>query len=143
MRDRKQQQIASLGLFSRCTAAELEWIARVADVVDVPGGRVLCEAGSRTREFFVVVHGALAVEAEGGHVPLLPGAYVGHRGLIERSDHPHAISTQAPTRLLVFGPGAFSGMLNTVPSVARTISAELVARMRVAAQSPRRLRAVS
>lgn len=143
MRDRKRQQIAGLGLFAGCSGAEIDWIARVADVVDLPAGRVLVEAGSRTREFFVVLGGGLSVRAGGGDVPILPGAYTGHRGLIEQRPHPHTIRTLAPTRLLVFTPGAFSGMLHRVPSVARTISAELVARLRDAGQSPRRLRAVS
>lgn len=95
------------------------------------------------REFVVLVSGAAAASNGDGEVLLSPGAHFGERGLIDDTPHECSVSTRAPTRLLVFGPAAFRGMLDRIPSVGRKLLSEMVTELRTIDQESRSLRAVS
>lgn len=143
MTDAKQTQIKELALFRSCRAAEVRWIAGVADAVDLPAGRPIVRQGQSAREFVVVIHGAAVASDGRGDVILAPGAFFGEMGLLDGTPHACNVETLTPTRLLVFDARAFRGMLDRLPSVARTLLGELVQRLRVVDQDPRSLRAVS
>lgn len=143
MKDPKLSEIRDLALFRDCRPADIRWIAGVADIVDVPAERKLVSEGRTAREFVVLVNGSASVSDGAGSVAMAPGAYFGHVGLVDGSAHAATIQTSAPTRLLVFTPGAFRGLLERVPSVGRKLLAGVVADLRSAVQEPRSLRAVS
>jgi CRP/FNR family cyclic AMP-dependent transcriptional regulator len=115
----------------------------VADTVDVPAGRTIVREGRTVREFVVLVRGTAAAADGEGHVLLAPGAYFGEMGLIDGRPHPRDVQTLTATRLLVFDARAFRGLLERIPSVGRKLLGEMVARLRVANQDSRSLRAVS
>lgn len=123
----KEQRIAELALFGACRPDELRWIARVADQIELRAGARLVSAGAGPREFIVVLDG-VAVSDDGDVYGR--GAYLGDVELI--GHHVHSCSVEALTdvRLLVFGAGAFGGLLERAPSVARKIMRALVERTR-------------
>lgn len=141
MKDQKQGEIREMALFRGCSSADTQWIARVADTVDVPAGRTIARRGDTSREFIVIVRGT-AANGDGTAV-LGPGAYLGHMGLIDGRTHSRTVETLTSTRLLVFGAGAFRGMLDRIPVVGRKLLAEMVTQLRRADQPSRSLRAVS
>ncbi len=143
MKDQKVREIEELALFRGCNAADVSWIAKVADTVDVPAGRTLAREGSNAKEFVVLVRGSVAASNGSGSVSLAPGTYFGDEALIGDRPHSRTVTTQTQTRLLVFGPGAFRGMLHKVPSVGRKLLDRKVAYLRHSDQEPRSLRAVS
>lgn len=140
MQDRKQEEIRNTALFRGCTPTQVRWIAKVADTLDVPSGRTLARRSDLSKEFIVIVSGS-AITSDGRC--LTPGAYIGANGLIDGGRHTADIVTTAPTRLLVFTPGAFRGMLHQIPTVARKLLADKVVKLRAADQTVRSLRAVS
>lgn len=143
MKDRKIEELREVALFSACRPRDIEWIARVADTVDIPAERALVTEGTRVREFIVLVRGnADAIDGDES-VTLTPGAYFGEAGLVDNEPHRRTVVTRTPARLLVFGPGAFRGMLDRIPAVGRKLLAGKVSELRVADQRSRRLQAVS
>jgi CRP-like cAMP-binding protein len=143
VKDGKQSEIRELGLFRGCSRADVQWIASVADTVDLPAGRTIVRDGQTVREFVVLVRGTASADGENGTVTLVPGAYFGATGLIDGKAHAHDVETQTPARLLVFGAGAFRGMLERIPSVGRKLLAGMVSELRAADYDSRSLRAVS
>jgi CRP-like cAMP-binding protein len=117
MFDAKEQAIRNLGLFHECSEAEIRWIARIADEIDLPAGRVLGYAGSACREFVVVIDGVCSV----GDVLLGRGAFYGEAELFESRRRTATISTLTDVRLLVFGVRAFRALVDRIPSVARRL----------------------
>ena len=143
MQDRKQDEIRNTALFRGCSPQDVRWIAKVADTVDLPAGRTVVRKGSWTKEFVVLVSGSASAFDGEASVCLAPGAYVGAAGLIDDSPHSMTVETIEPTRVLVFSPGAFRGMLHRIPSVGRKLLADKVTDLRKPDQAPRSLRAVS
>ncbi len=143
MKDRKASEIRETALFRGCSAADVQWIARVADTVDVPAGRTIVRRGQAAREFVVLVSGGVEASDGGSSVSLTPGSYFGDLGLIDGRPYGRTIQTRSQARLLVFSPGAFRGMLHRIPAVSRKLLAELVTQLRTADQDSRNLRAVS
>lgn len=141
MRDAKQVEIQGMELFRGCSAPDVQWIASVADTVDVPAGRTIVTRDAGVREFIVVVRGVASSDDHA--VALSPGAYVGHVGLLDPGRHGHTFRTDTATRLLVFSPGAFRGMIHRIPAVGRKVLAHVVTELRSDDQPSRSLRAVS
>jgi CRP-like cAMP-binding protein len=139
---RKEQRIGELELFGACRPDELRWIARAADQVEVGAGKALIAEGSRAREFIVVMEG---VAASDDGMAFTKGAHFGHIELIGDDVHEATVTALTDMRILVFGPGAFRGLLERAPSVARKLMRELVALLRapddVTIEAPTRLSA--
>lgn len=142
MADQKQLEIRGLPLFAGCRPDDVRWIAGVADTVDVPAGRTIIREGDRVREFVVLVRGTAS--ASNGHEPvaLVPGCHIGAVGLTADGVYTETIEATTPVRLLVFGPGAFRGLLQRLPAVGRSVLAAKVQPLR-SDQDWRSLRAVS
>ncbi len=117
MRSSKEAAIARQPLFAGCSAKQLSWLSRVADVVQVPAGTIIATAGTRMREFIVVLDGALVARGWGGMPLLGPGAYLGE-GLADDGLHEATVKTQRDSMLLVFEARVYLGMLIEIPRVA-------------------------
>jgi CRP-like cAMP-binding protein len=135
----KEQRIAGLGLFADCRPTDIEWIARIADEVDLPPNTRLAREGAVSKEFVVVEDGTAIVRDGGADVILSPGSYFGERGVLEEAPHTHDISTRTRARLLVFDARAFRSLLYRVPSVGVRMLEEIAA----ADHAERSLRAAS
>jgi CRP-like cAMP-binding protein len=118
-------------LFERCSRAELALVASVATNLDVPAGRVLAREGDLGREFFVIVSGSADVTRNGVIVGMLgPGSFFGEMALLDRQTRTATVTTGEPAEILVLTKGAFTGVIDTMPSVDRKMLAVLAARLR-------------
>jgi CRP-like cAMP-binding protein len=134
MADAKERRIGELGLFRECGTRDIEWIARHADEIDVRPTSVLAGEGTFVRELLVVEDGV----ASDGSVVYGPGSAIGAPGLLTGRRNDTTIAAVSRVRVLVFGVGAFRGLIARVPSV----RAALAAALPTPQESPR-LRAVS
>ena len=134
MRDAKQARIRGMVLFAGCGSEDARWIAGHADEIDVPAGGVLAHEGDRARELLVVVQGV----ATDGSVVFGPGSCIGAEGLLTGRRHRADVTAVGDVRVLVFGVGAFRGLVNRLPATAAALNAMLPA-----PQESLRLRAVS
>ncbi len=137
--ERKSRMITDLELFAGCSGAEVQWIARHADEIDIGTGSTIVRAGAAAREFCVVVDGFAEATGQGAPVALGPGSFFGHVELM--SDRPHAMTVAAKgdVRLLVFEVRAFRGFAECVPSALRKLFGEVARRAPVGPALGRRL----
>jgi hypothetical protein len=115
----KEKQIRGLAPFRKCSTDELRLIARLADEVDVPAGRVLAHEGQKTRELIFVLDGVAVGSSVAGRTVLLPGGCYGGFG-----NTPHALQIETVTavRLLVFPPRVLGSLIACVPSIAPALA---------------------
>jgi CRP-like cAMP-binding protein len=140
----KEQMVRGLELFAGCSGAEVRWILKNADELDIRPGTTIARKGSVAREFMVVVNGcARATDGNGCVVALGPGSYFGHDEI--SNDRPHAMTVEATEKLrvLVFEVRAFRGLDETVPAVARRLMGDRAVRVPAPAGFGRRLAVAS
>jgi CRP-like cAMP-binding protein len=127
----KEQALKSTWLFSECSAKELRLIARAADEVTVPAGRVLVEEGTIGREFYLIVSGTASVDRKGHHVvDLGAGQHFGELALLDRRPRNATITSSTEMDLMVLGQRQFNGLLDSVPSLSRKLLAAMAGRVR-------------
>ena len=113
MADGKAANVQRLGLFGDLDARDVEWVCRVADVVDVPAGTTLAVDGESVREVAVVMDGV----ASAGDVLLGRGAYFGACELATGRRAAMTVASSTPVRLLVFGVREFRSLLKRVTTL--------------------------
>jgi CRP/FNR family cyclic AMP-dependent transcriptional regulator len=127
----KAVDLSSIWLFSTCSSKELRTIRTALDELTVPAGKILAEAGSVGREFFIIVEGRAAVERSGHHVVTLgPGDYFGELALLDRGLRSASVTAVTELRILVLAQREFNAVLETSPSVMRKLLAVLATRLR-------------
>jgi CRP/FNR family cyclic AMP-dependent transcriptional regulator len=128
--DRKLELISQVPLFARCSKHELEEIAKAADEIDLPEGKVLTREGDRGREFFVLVEGSAEV-TKGGEVirRLGSGDFLGEIALISREPRTATVTTTTPVNALVMTDQAFAGVLAHMPEVQQKVLEALADRL--------------
>jgi CRP-like cAMP-binding protein len=123
----KQERIRQIDLFAGCRTDAIRWIGQHADEIDVRAGTTLVSAGTKVRQFIVVLEG-VAVTDDG--VAYGPCAHFGDVGIIGDEPHPDTITALTDMVLLVFETRSFSGLLDRVPAVSRRLMRELIVQMR-------------
>lgn len=129
-KDKRIDELAAVELFSSCTKKELQRLAGITDLADVPDGKVLCQEGQRGHECFVIREGKVRVSVDGSPVAVLgPGAVVGEMALLSRRPRVARVVADGPVSLYVIGARAFQPMLEDNPGLAmrllRTLSDRL------------------
>lgn len=117
-KDPKVEAISHVPLFSRCSKDELKRIAQLADEIDLPADRVLCEEGAVGREFFVLLDGRVDVRSEARLLPELgPGDFFGEIALVVDAPRTATVRTITPVRALVIVDRAFRELLRKSPEI--------------------------
>jgi CRP/FNR family cyclic AMP-dependent transcriptional regulator len=117
-RDAKVAAMAAVPLFSHCSKRELARIARLADEVDLPAGRMLTREGARGREFFVLLEGTAAVRRGARTLPPLgPGDFVGEIALVTDTARTATVTATSPVRALVVTDREFRRLLRERPEI--------------------------
>ncbi|MGZ6963354.1 MAG: Crp/Fnr family transcriptional regulator [Acidimicrobiia bacterium] len=130
-RDARIDLLRSLWLFERCSRKELEAIARVTTLLDVPAGRVLARQGQAGQECFVIVSGKVEAKRSDTRVgDLGPGQFFGEMALLERQPRVATVIVTEPTTVLVLTAKAFEDLVTTMPSVDRKMLVVLAHRLR-------------
>ncbi len=128
--DPKLDMLRSVSLFAGLRQRDLEQVARLADEIDVPGGRVLMREGDRGAEMFVIVSGEAKVERNGQEVARSgPGTVLGEIALLSESRWNATVTTTEPSRLLVLAHREFHSLLADVPAVRTCVMDELARRL--------------
>ena len=119
MASTKERRIRSHALFRHCSASEIEWIASVADELDITAGSTLARAGEVSAEFVVLLDGTAAA----GDVILGPGSFFGDAGLLDDAPNARTITSRSEALVLVFNRRAFRSLVTHVPSAAKALAA--------------------
>ena len=129
--DPRIELLRNVWLFERCTGKELEAIAKLATLIDVPAGKVLTTQGEQGQEFFVVVNGCAETTRNNVAIGTLgPGSFFGEMSLLERLPRVATVTTTAPTSVLVLTARAFDSLVASMPSVDRNMLIVLANRLR-------------
>jgi CRP-like cAMP-binding protein len=125
------EELARVPLFSACAKKELQLIARRAEHVDVPAGKVLVREGAAGAEFFVILDGTAEVSRHGRRVATLdPGAFFGDLALLDRAPRNATVTAKTPMQLMVLGQREFATMIDDVPEFAHKLLTGLAHRLR-------------
>lgn len=134
--DHKIERLEEVHLLEGCTRRQLRAIARISEVIEVPAGTVLAQAGKPGEEFFLILDGAARVEVSPRKRSRLgPGDYFGEMSLLDGGPRSATVTADTPVRLLVIKRGDFSALLRQVPELTQIILATLSKRLRQAEQS--------
>ena len=125
------ETLATVPLFSACSKKELQMVAKSADHLTVPAGKVVVTEGAAGAEFFVILDGRARVVRHGREVNTLgPGGFFGDLALLDRAPRNATVVAQTPMELVVLGQREFSGLIDDVPGFARKLLAGLARRLR-------------
>jgi CRP-like cAMP-binding protein len=114
----KNDLIQTVSLFSDRPNRELDLIASMVDIVDVPEGKQLMREGDRGREFFALVDGTADVTRRGQLLSTLgPGDFFGEIALVARMPRTASVTTTSPARVLVLTDQAFRRLIEIDPEI--------------------------
>jgi CRP-like cAMP-binding protein len=131
--DDRIERLEEVELLSGCSRRQLRAIARISEVVEVPGGTLLARAGDAGEEFFVIIDGSARVEVSPRKRSRLgPGQYFGEMSLLDGGPRSATVIADTPLRLLVIKRRNFSTLLREAPDLSQSLMATLSRRVRVA-----------
>lgn len=129
-KDTKVEALKQSPLFEGLSRKQLAPLARLTDDLDVPAGTMLCQEGSRGREFFVIIEGEAAVTRGGKPVATIgAGEFFGEIALLERVVRTATVTAATPLRFFVVSDQAFNALLDTDPSIERKLLLNLARRL--------------
>ena len=129
-RDKYLEHLRSVPLFSGCTKAQLQEIARVADELNVPAGTVLARQGDTGSELFVIVEGTVTVTRDGEEVASVGrGGFVGELAVLAQVPRNATVTAASDLDLLVLTPLGLSQLLDDIPGLAKHLLLEVVDRL--------------
>jgi CRP-like cAMP-binding protein len=129
--DSKLEMLRRVPLFANLGDRQLREVEALADEIDVPAGKVLCQEGQRGEEFFVIVDGTVALTRQGRDLPTLgPGQFIGEIALVDGGPRTATATTTTPARLLVLAHREFNSLLDRFPEIESTVLRTLASRVR-------------
>ena len=128
-----QARLKEVPFFSKLKKKELELIARQADEIDVPAGKVLAKQGDLGDEFFVIEAGTAEVARDGDRVNVLgPGDFFGEIALLEDDRRNATVTAMSPMSLIVMTRSSFRAIDRAMPHVHKAVQ-EAIEQRRVPA----------
>jgi CRP/FNR family cyclic AMP-dependent transcriptional regulator len=135
-RDQFIEHLAQVPLFSALSRRELALVARRAEDVTVPAGKVLVSEGETGQQFFVIMSGEAKLSRRGRKIATLgPGDAFGELALLDKHPRNATAVAETPMELVVLGQREFAGLIDDVPGFARKLLAAMAARLRAADMS--------
>jgi CRP-like cAMP-binding protein len=130
-RDSFIDHLQQVALFSACSRKDLQLVARRAEDVRVPAGKVLVTEGETGHEFFVILDGTARVTRRGKRVATLgAGSAFGELALLDKAPRNATVIAETPMELVVLGQREFAGLIDEVPGFARKLLAGMARRLR-------------
>ncbi len=131
--DRKTSGLSALGVFRRCTDAELKQLSHLSTQITVGPDHALCKQGSVGLEAFVIVSGFADVSIDGKSVATVgPGEFVGEMALLDGGPRVATVTAKETMTVLVLNRGEFTRVLETAPHIAIRMLEDLGRRLREA-----------
>ncbi len=124
------ETLATVPLFSACSKKELQMVAKSAEHVIVPPGKVVVTEGAAGTEFFVIIDGRARVERHGRQVAALgPGAFFGDLALLDRAPRNASVIADSELEVAKIGQRTFDQLLDH-PGFSKKLLAGLARRLR-------------
>jgi CRP/FNR family cyclic AMP-dependent transcriptional regulator len=122
--------LKSVPLFASLSKRERELVARFADEVDVPAGKVLTKEGGPSQEFFVITSGSATVTRDGAEVGHLEtGDFFGEIGILHSEPRTATVTADTPMRLLVLFAQNFTALDHELTQVRECVEKAMAERM--------------
>lgn len=132
--DEPTRGVGALAVLQSCSGTDRRLLKSVAVHLHVDRGQVVCEAGEFGDELFVILEGAVAVQAPGEPVSrLTAGDAFGEMAPLARTPRRSAVVAITPTTLLVFRRREFAKLLDRAPRVGRALLRAASVRLRLGA----------
>jgi len=130
-RDAFIDHLQQVTLFSACSRKDLQLVARRAEDVKVPAGKVLVAEGETGHEFFVILEGNAKVTRQGRKIADIgPGAAFGELALLDKAPRNATVVAESDMELVVLGQREFAGIIDEVPGFSRKLLAGMARRLR-------------
>ena len=127
----RQEHLASVPLFSSCTAKEFDTIAKLTEELAVSAGEILVRQGTTGYECYVISSGSVCVEINGVLVTTLSaGDHFGELAPIDRQPRSATVTALTDCTLIVLGPVEFATAIATLPGLTMKLLAGLSTRIR-------------
>jgi CRP-like cAMP-binding protein len=129
--DRKMEHLRRMPLFSRCSKAELENLARNTDEIDIGAGRALITQGQSNHTFYVLLAGEVDVDVDGKQIDhLVPGDFFGEITMIAPGPATATVVTKTPVEVLVMSHAQFHNAIRADEMIAMRVMAVMAERLR-------------
>jgi CRP-like cAMP-binding protein len=116
--DQKVELLSKVPLLAGLDRRGRQEVARLADEVDLPAGRVVARQGASGAEFFVIIDGTVRIDRDGQHLADLgPGDFFGELSLLGEVPRTATATCTTPCRLLVVGHREFHSLLSKFPTI--------------------------
>ena len=130
-RDEKIDLLRTVPLFHGLRQRELERIAALADIIDLPADRRIMSKGDRGAEMFVLVSGAARVERDGDVLADAgPGTVLGEIALLDGGPRTATVTLTEASRLLVLARREFQTLIDEFPDVRLHVFETVARRLR-------------
>ena len=128
--DQKVALLSKVPLLAALDRRSLEEVARLADEVDLPEGRVVTRQGASGAEFFVIIDGTVRIDRDGEHLTDLgAGDFFGELSLLGEVPRTATATCTSPCRLLVVGHREFHSLLSRFPTIQAAVLEALAHRI--------------
>jgi CRP/FNR family cyclic AMP-dependent transcriptional regulator len=135
--DAKVEALKRIPLFEDLSRKELTQLARIAEDVEIPEGKVLCKEGELGQEFFVIIEGEAEVTRRGKHLATEGrGEFFGEISLLENSRRVATVTAKTPLRFFVLTGHDFRHLLDENPKVERKVLHALARRVMSLSDDP-------
>ncbi len=105
-------------------------VAKSAERVTVPAGKVVVNEGAAGSEFFVILDGQARVERHGRQVAVIgPGGFFGDLALLDRAPRNASVVADSDLEVAKIGQRAFDSLLDH-PGFSKKLLAGLARRLR-------------
>ena len=128
--DAKVDALRKAPLFAGLSRKELEELAKLADDLEVPAGKVLTRQGDTGREFFVLMDGEVEVERDGQSLGKRgSGDFIGEISLLEDIPRTATVTAATQLRLFVLTAQSFRSVVEAQPEVENKVLRTLARRL--------------
>jgi CRP-like cAMP-binding protein len=128
--DTKVEALKRAPLFEGLSNKELTEVAKRAEDLDFPAGKVLCQEGESGSEFYVIMEGEAEVTRGGRHLAThTAGGFFGEVALVEDVPRNATVTATTPVRCFVVTRGRFLHVLEEFPDVERKVLRALAKRL--------------
>ncbi len=122
--------LRAVPMFAAFADKELDAVAKVIEVVDVPAGDVLVKQGDRGHEFYVISDGEADVTIDGETVASLkPGDFFGELAVLDPHPRQATVTMTTAGQVLILSEREFFGMLTSAPTLSRKLLIGLARRL--------------
>lgn len=124
------RRLESVPLFATLGKRSREFVARLAEDIDVPAGKELATEGRFAHEFFAIQEGTAEVRHDGETIATLgAGDFFGEIALVQTDRRTATVVATSPMRLVVLSEASFASVRRDMPQVAALIKAAVDERM--------------